>query len=329
MKKSFPLALDAVNSNLEWFTFSFFASYVGEAEAACWVLLSYIYDIMGVLPYYLAESAEYRISSLLSTGNIAIARRIADKVMLLSFLWSLVDTAILFAVKLPLIRILTSDYDLAFMIDKAMPLVLFCHPFFTLTSTAGFYNHALAMFKRSTKILVLVNVFVIIPLGAVSTFVYGWDISGLLIASNVGHAVNGFIVLVVYNNADWEKGVRKNKKMAGKIDSSKVTLNTSVENEPNDSIDYNDCYSSKVNLNTSFETEPNDSIDYDDCYWDELDPKAKESAETLGYNKDRWDNDMELEEFCEYNDFDFEELPAYLQEAILYLGYTQDSWNAE
>lgn len=305
MKKSFPLALDAVNSNLEWFTFSFFASYVGEAEAACWVLLSYIYDIIGVLPYYLAESAEYRISSLLSTGNILMARRIANKVMLLSFLWSLVDTAILLAVKLPLIRILTSDYDLAFMIDKAMPLVLFCHPFFTMTSTAGFYNHALAMFKRSTKISFLVNAFVIIPLGAVSTFVYGYDISGLLIASNVGHAVNGFIVLVLYNNADWEKGVRKNKKMAGKIDSSKVNLNTSVD------------------------TEPNDSIDYENCYWDELDSKAKEAAETLGFDKDRWDNDMKLEEFCEYNDFDFEELPAYVQEAILYLGYTQDSWYAD
>ena len=41
-------------------------------------------------------------------------------------------------------------------------------------------------------------------------------------ASFVGYATTGAVILAIYNNADWDKAVRKNRKMAGTIESSKL-----------------------------------------------------------------------------------------------------------
>ena len=186
------------------------------------VLLGYIFAIMGVVSYNLAGSAEYRISCLLSQGNIDVAKMVASRTMTLAVFFSLVDVAILFPLKLPLISLLTSNNDLSGMLNKCMPLVLLCHPLLTMSSTGAFFNNALAMYKRATKVEIVLSILITIPLAWVSTFHLQWDISGLLVAYYIGHATKGAMILAVYNNADWEKAVRKNKKIAGILESSKI-----------------------------------------------------------------------------------------------------------
>ena len=48
-----------------------------------------------------------------------------------------------------------------------------------------------------------------------STYHFGWNISGLVAAAIFGYATMGSIVLAIYMNADWEKAVGKNRKIAG------------------------------------------------------------------------------------------------------------------
>eukprot|EP00979_Chaetoceros_neogracilis_P001396 scaffold247_cov174-Chaetoceros_neogracile.AAC.9 len=113
------------------------------------------------------------------------------------------------------------------MLMGVMPYILLCQPMISLTTTGAYLNRALAMYQRSTKIELLVTCLVTLPLAWVSTFVYGYNISGLAAASFTGYATMGLVILSIYNNADWEKAVRKNKKIAGEFESSK--MNTGVD----------------------------------------------------------------------------------------------------
>ena len=108
------------------------------------------------------------------------------------------------------------------MLIGVMPYLFLCQPLISLTTTGAYLNRALAMYQRSTKIELLITCLITLPAAWVSTFIYGWDISGLTAASFVGYATMGAVILAIYNNADWDKAVRKNRKMAGTVESSKL-----------------------------------------------------------------------------------------------------------
>lgn len=164
----------------------------------------------------------------------------SNRSMVITGITSLVGTAILFAVRNPLIRVITNDDDISEMLIGVMPYLLLCQPLISLTTTGANLNRALAMYQRSTKIELLITCLITLPAAWVSTFIYGWDISGLTAASFVGYATMGAVILAIYNNADWEKAVRKNRKMAGTVESSKLgcedTKEISVNNRLESSI---------------------------------------------------------------------------------------------
>jgi MATE family multidrug resistance protein len=175
-----------------------------------------------VVPSCVGSAAEYRVAYQLSKGNIEVAKQMSNMSMVVTGITSLVGTAIMFAFRHPLIRVITNDDDLFEMLMGVMPYLLLCQPLISLTTTGAYLNRALAMYQRSTKIELLITCLVTLPAAWVSTFIYGWDISGLTAASFVGYATMGAVILAIYNNADWEKAVRKNRKMAGTVESSKL-----------------------------------------------------------------------------------------------------------
>ena len=175
-----------------------------------------------MVPSCVGSAAEYRVAYQLSKGNIEVAKQMSNRSMVITGITSLVGTAIMFAARHPLISAFTNDDDLSKMLIGVMPYLLLCQPLISLTETGAYLNRALAMYQRSTKIELLITCLITLPAAWVSTFIYGWDISGLTAASFVGYATMGAVILAIYNNADWDKAVRKNRKMAGTIESSKL-----------------------------------------------------------------------------------------------------------
>jgi Na+-driven multidrug efflux pump len=180
-----------------------------------------------VVPSCIGSAAESRVSHQLSKGNIELAKQVSNRCMFLTGITSVVGTSILFLFRKPVIYFITSDNDLEDMLMGVMPYILLCQPMISLTTTGAYLNRALAMYQRSTKIELLVTCLVTLPLAWVSTFVYGYNISGLAAVAFTGYATMGLVILSIYNNADWEKAVRKNKKIAGEVESSK--MNTGVD----------------------------------------------------------------------------------------------------
>ena len=152
-----------------------------------------------------------------------MARQISSTTMTLTVSTSLIGVGVMYIFRVPIIATITNSDVLVDMLVKVMPYILVCNPMIAITTTAGYLNRALAMYQRTTKIELAITCFVTIPVAWVSTYHFGYDIGGLLAASYIGYATMGMIVLAIYMNADWEKAVRKNRKIAGVIDEPKKT----------------------------------------------------------------------------------------------------------
>ena len=71
------------------------------------------------------------------------------------------------------------------------------------------------MYKRSTKIELALTLFVTIPAAGICTFVLDYSLVGIVASCYVGYGLMGFLNIVLFANADWDRAVMKNKKMSG------------------------------------------------------------------------------------------------------------------
>lgn len=221
VKKTVPMFFDELNGELEWLVTSYFASSLGTAQSASWILLSYIWDLIDVVPANIGSAAEYRISNQLSKGNILLAQQISSRCMILTGVTSLIGNIVMYCFRDPLTKAMVSDDGLAESLMNVIPYIVLCQPLVVLSSFAGYVNSALAMYKRATIIELSITCLVGLPLSWISTYHFGWDITGLTAAAFISDATMGAVAMAIYKNADWDKAVRKNRKIAGLEDLSK------------------------------------------------------------------------------------------------------------
>lgn len=215
LKKLLPMTLDQLNEEFEWLASAYFAAYLGNAETTSWILLSYLWSVVDVIPSCIGSATEYRVSHQLSKGNIELARQISKTSLILTGVTSSLGMLPLFIFRHPIAYLISNDDQLAELLVGVTPYIVLCQPLISLTSTAAYLNRALAMYQRSTKIELAMTTFATIPMAWLSTYHFGWNISGLVAAAIFGYATMGSIVLAIYMNADWEKAVGKNRKIAG------------------------------------------------------------------------------------------------------------------
>lgn len=160
-----------------------------------------------------------RISHLLSRGNIDVAQRLTKLAMLLTFTTALVCVTILYFTRDIIINAMSNDETLADMLLELIPYFALCQPFISVTTTSSYLNRALGMYKRSTKVELLLTCLVTIPAAYIATMYYRYNVEGLIAASFIGYATLGIFTLAILMNADWDKAMKKNKVMTGQTPS--------------------------------------------------------------------------------------------------------------
>lgn len=128
---------------------------------------------------------------------------------------STVSCLILFYARNPIVKAVTNDETLDEMLLEIISYIVLCDPILSLSTSISYLNRALAMYRRSTKAEMLFTVTVTIPLAALFTYVYNFNVEGIAAASYLGGATMALIIVMVYANADWENAVKKNKIMSG------------------------------------------------------------------------------------------------------------------
>jgi hypothetical protein len=150
-----------------------------------------------------------------------------------------------------------------------------------------------------TGIGCLVTVFVTLPLGALSSMVFNFDLRGQTTAITIGCAAFGAMAMFALVSSDWEK-----------IAEDVISLHG------NDSS----CSDSSGGIDSSSSLGGMALHDHD---WDELTTKKRNAAEILGYNEELWKYDRETST----SNQNWNDLSSKRQEAASILGYDKIKWN--
>ncbi len=272
--------------------FTIFAVYMGTAEAATWILLSYVWSAVGIIPECFSAAASTRVARLIGKGEIEVAKRLSQRSLYLSTFLATVCSILMYIFRAPFVWCFSLDDTLEQMLLEIIPYIVICYPFVTVGGTAMELNDALHLFKRAMVSMAIVTIMIMIPIGYVLTYIFNYNIEGLACAQCIGYTAVGVINIVFFVNASWENAVTKahNIAEAGMMDSNSGDGN---------------------NIGAAYE-------DYD---WDDLPDDVKLAAMDLGFDKQKWDNG-EPTEYDDWDKFTERQLASASR-----LGYTRELWN--
>jgi hypothetical protein len=269
-----------------------FAAHQGTAEAASWVLLSYVWDVVGIAPGSFGAASSCQVAKLLGQNDGFLAKRVAWQSIRIGVSISLFCAALLLFLRKQFVWCLSVDPTIEKMLYELIPYISICQPVFSISWTAMELNDALHLFKRAMISNAFATSFIIIPLGYVMTYIFHFNLEGLVSAQCIGYTIGGVANLIFFAGADWDKAVRKAQEISDVV-------------------------------KEGIETETDRTGHYDDCYWDDMPIEARNAAETLGYNQQNWDNSS-TDTITEHANFTEEQV-----EAAKVLGYDTNTYDIE
>lgn len=266
-----------------------FAAYQGTAEAASWILLSYVWSVVGIAPDSFGAASSCHVAKLLGQEDAELAKRVSWQSLKVGTAVSFFCSALLFIFRKQFVWCFSLDDTIEQMLYELIPYIALCQPFFTFGWTAMELNDALHLFKKAMISNGIVTSFITIPLGFFMTYNMHYNLEGIASAQCIGYTVGGVISIIFFAGADWDKAVRKAKDI-GNVAKKNVDLLT----------------------------EPRGY--YDDYYWDDMPIEVRASATILGYNRHTWDNGLTS------NITDYDSLTVAQLAAAKTMGYTREMY---
>lgn len=96
------------------------------------------------------------------------------------------------------------------MLLEVIPYVVTCQPFIAVGMiVTEILNEALFIYKKATVTLSIATIFIMIPIAAIATYWFHFNIEGLASAQCIGHTAAGVASIVLFMNADWDRALQK------------------------------------------------------------------------------------------------------------------------
>ena len=109
---------------------------------------------------------------------------------------------------------LSLDETLESMILEIIPYIAICQPFITAGTTAESLNEVLGRYKASVKISAVIDMTFTLPIAAIFTYWFNYNIEGLASALCMGYAVTGITNIIIFVTTDWEHATVKIQRMS-------------------------------------------------------------------------------------------------------------------
>lgn len=197
-----PLTFIGIASDLEFRVISFMVSDLGAAEAATWILLSYVWGFMETGFDSFASAAATQVNSLLAKEEIVAARRTSRKSRAFALLYGISVAVIVYSSKDLIANLLTSDYTLQSMLVDGITFACVGVPFTALGGISEEMNHEQGRYRTSMAIFWCCSLLVTLPAAVVMTYGLRFSIVGVVSAVVMGSTTDGMLqtILLVYSN---------------------------------------------------------------------------------------------------------------------------------
>jgi len=126
------MTAEAIVANIEYTVFTIFAASMGSAEAATWILTSYVWSAVGIAPGSFGSAASCHVARLISRGEIEVARLVSMRSMMMGTCISTVCSLILFLFRKQFVWCFCLDDTLEGMLLEIIPYITMCQPFMTI-----------------------------------------------------------------------------------------------------------------------------------------------------------------------------------------------------
>lgn len=205
LNTAIPLSIGSLLAYGEWEVLTVFASHLGQAEVTAWAVLGYIWETFEAASEGIGDGAEVRVAYHLGKGNPQMAKISANKSILLGTIFSCFVTSIFFIIGDSLPVWFTTDPVLQSLIRDLLPLIgvgnitmSFGMVCWAIIGAQGRYRLAtLAGFVSSWSI--------IMPMAAIMTYVFRFDLRAITAAVVIGYAVTSTFLTYIVQRSDWER----------------------------------------------------------------------------------------------------------------------------
>ena len=204
-----PMMGDQIVGHTEGFVLTIFAAYQGSAEAGTWILLSYVWSFVELIPSTFAEATSVRLIHHLGKARVEFAQELCFTSIKIGIWISIFSSVVLAASSHFFAWCLSLDETLEGMLLQIIPYIVICQPFVSIGTILSILNDALHIYKSSTAISATITVVFMIPFAALMTYYFHYNIEGLAAAMCVGYTAMGVSSSVIFVNADWDRAIRK------------------------------------------------------------------------------------------------------------------------
>lgn len=200
-----PLSFGYLLEYGEWEVLTIFVAFLGPAEVAAWGILGSLWTTFETLSKGIADGGEVRCAYHLGNANPGMAQVAAYKSILLSVAASFFFTSILWIMGEDLAVWFTPDPALQNMIAELLPLLGVGN----ITLTAGAVSWALvgaqARYRLATLVALVSSWGVTMPLAAVMTYGFRFNLQGITCAVVIGYSVTCTLLFYILLRSDWER----------------------------------------------------------------------------------------------------------------------------
>ena len=106
-----------------------FAAYQGTAEAASWVLLSYVWSVVGIAPDSFGAASSCHVAKLLGQEDGELAKQVSWQSMRIGTLISLFFASLLLIFRKQFVWCFSVDATIEQMLYELIPYIAICQPF--------------------------------------------------------------------------------------------------------------------------------------------------------------------------------------------------------
>lgn len=195
---------------LKWEVLTFFVAYLGQAEGilhhliisffvihsftfakmtillfvfdivAAWGLLESLWDFFEAATSGLSEAASIRVAYHLGKGDVNMAKLSSYKSLFMGVSLSFLITSVLLIMGEDLPKWLTPDETLRSMLNDVIPLIAMANILMVFGMVSWTLVGAQGRYRLATTVSVCMSAFVTLPLAAVSTFYFLFDLKGIV-----------------------------------------------------------------------------------------------------------------------------------------------------
>jgi len=205
VKTAIPLALGQLLEFGEWEVLTIFVAFLGPAEVTTWGIVGSLWDTIEMLTEGFGDAGEIRTGFHLGAARPATARLSSYKTIIISIIFALIITSILWILGEDLATWLTPDPTLQRLILEVLPLLGVGNIALTAGSVSWALVGAQGRYRLATFVAFISSWSVTLPMAAIYTFLFRFDLQAMVSAVVIGYTITGTCLQYILVRSDWER----------------------------------------------------------------------------------------------------------------------------